>query len=79
MKQLDIDNADLGLWAFMVAIIGLVVAISLKAVSEPTFLSLFSSCLVGIGSLANPNLGKFIKRKQPEPDASPNPVGDLKT
>lgn len=76
LKTIDFDNADLGLWAFMIAIAGLITALCLDAITEPTFVSLFSSCLVGIGSLANPAIGKLFKRK--DAPVMPRPVGDIK-
>jgi hypothetical protein len=54
MKKIDFDNADLGIAGFTLAAVGLTIAVALGGIKEATFVSLFPTCLVGIGSLANP-------------------------
>ena len=63
MKKIDFDNADLGIIGFAVAAVGLTVAVALGGIKEATFVSLFPTCLVGIGSLASPKqLTGFLKK-----------------
>jgi hypothetical protein len=64
MKNIDFDNADLGIAGFAVAAVGLTVAVAFGGITEATFVSLFPTCLVGIGSLANPKkvVGRITKQ-----------------
>jgi hypothetical protein len=64
MKNIDFDNADLGIIGFAIAAVGLTIAVALGGITEASFVSLFPTCLVGIGSLANPKqlIGRVTKQ-----------------
>ena len=60
------------MFAFILSMIGLIVAICLRVISEQTFVSLFSTLMVGIGTLANPKgiaqrIKKTVSKTTPKP------------
>ena len=74
-KLVDVDNVEWGIIAFIASIIGLTVAVVSKSISETTFTSLFTPCLVGIGSLSNPNIKAILGKIKPaKPKALPEPI-----
>ena len=60
--QSMIDSQEWGIIGFILSAAGLTVAVCFKAISESTYVSLMTPCLVGIGSLSNASIRSTIGR-----------------